>query len=240
MGYSVYKHTSPSGKVYIGITALNPIKRWGGQGQGYYGQVFYRAIKKYGWDNIQHEILYTGLPKWKAEQKEKELVAKYKSDNPNFGYNISEGGYATKTGRIVSIETRIKISKANTGKRPWNKGKHWSSDVRRKISEARMGIVPWNKGIPRTEEEKKKMSKNRSGIPSWNKGRKATPEESKKQSERQLLEHRGNPVICIESNIIYYSSLDAERKTGINHTSILKCCRGKIKTAGKKHWKFDI
>lgn len=26
--YSVYKHTSPSGKVYIGITKQKPVKRW--------------------------------------------------------------------------------------------------------------------------------------------------------------------------------------------------------------------
>ena len=28
MKYCVYKHTSPSGKVYIGITRNDPIKRW--------------------------------------------------------------------------------------------------------------------------------------------------------------------------------------------------------------------
>lgn len=27
--YYVYKHTSPSGKCYIGITCQNPEKRWG-------------------------------------------------------------------------------------------------------------------------------------------------------------------------------------------------------------------
>lgn len=26
--YCVYKHTSPSGKVYIGITVQNPLYRW--------------------------------------------------------------------------------------------------------------------------------------------------------------------------------------------------------------------
>lgn len=26
--WSVYKHTSPSGKVYIGITSRDPTKRW--------------------------------------------------------------------------------------------------------------------------------------------------------------------------------------------------------------------
>ena len=34
MSFIVYKHTSPSNKVYIGITKLNLIKRWQG-GKGY-------------------------------------------------------------------------------------------------------------------------------------------------------------------------------------------------------------
>ena len=32
--YTVYKHTSPIGKVYIGITKMNPIRRWS-NGKGY-------------------------------------------------------------------------------------------------------------------------------------------------------------------------------------------------------------
>lgn len=43
--YTVYRHTSPSGKVYIGITKQKPHKRWN-SGQ----PLFERAILKYGWD----------------------------------------------------------------------------------------------------------------------------------------------------------------------------------------------
>lgn len=240
MRYTVYKHTSPSGKVYIGITAANPVKRWGGQGQGYYGQVFYRAIEKYGWENIQHEILFSGLSKWQAEQKEAELIKQCKSTNPKYGYNIADGGYATKTGRVVSAETRVKISKANTGKQAWNKGRHWSKEVRRKISQSHKGIVPWNKGVPRTEEEKKKMSEARKGISPWNKGKKFTEEQSRRHSERQLAQHRGKPVMCLETGSTYYCSLEAERETGVDHSGIYKCCLGKRKTAGKKHWQFVV
>ena len=34
MGYTVYKHISPSGKVYIGITKRKPEYRWN-KGKGY-------------------------------------------------------------------------------------------------------------------------------------------------------------------------------------------------------------
>ena len=42
--YCVYKHTSPSGKVYIGQTSINPLDRWQ-NGKGYKKQAFYNAIK---------------------------------------------------------------------------------------------------------------------------------------------------------------------------------------------------
>ena len=47
--YTVYKHTTPNGKVYIGMTGRDPEDRWR-NGAGY-GQTvpFARAIKKYGW-----------------------------------------------------------------------------------------------------------------------------------------------------------------------------------------------
>ena len=62
--YTVYMHTSPSGKRYIGITRQNPPeKRWR-NGNAYKGSKhFYRAIQKYGFENFEHEILFTELTK---------------------------------------------------------------------------------------------------------------------------------------------------------------------------------
>ena len=101
MSYCVYKHTCPNGKVYIGITSGNPLKRWA-NGKGYENQYFYRAILKYGWDNIKHEILYTDFSKEEACEKEIELIALYKSNQRECGYNVNDGGY------IQSEETEEK------------------------------------------------------------------------------------------------------------------------------------
>ena len=90
--YYVYKHTSPSGKVYIGITQQEPKKRWLG-GLGYQKQEhFWNAIQKYGWDNFKHEILFSGLSKNEAEDKEKYLIKRYNSCNRENGYNQDLGG----------------------------------------------------------------------------------------------------------------------------------------------------
>ena len=91
--FKVYMHTSPNNKRYIGITSQRPKRRWGKDGYGYVGNgYFYRAIQKYGWDNFQHEILFDGLTKEEAEQKEIELIAFYDSTDPSKGFNITAGG----------------------------------------------------------------------------------------------------------------------------------------------------
>lgn len=92
--YCVYKHTSPSGKSYIGITGRNPSERWGANGNGYKGQPkFYNAILKYGWDNITHEILFTGLTLKEALSLEIASIEQY--DTYIAGYNSTRGGEGT-------------------------------------------------------------------------------------------------------------------------------------------------
>lgn len=92
--YSIYKHTFPDGKIYIGAS-INPEKRWA-NGHGYsFNHEFNKAIKKVGWNNIKHEILYEGLTKEEAEQKETELILFYNSNNKNKGFNKSKGGQIT-------------------------------------------------------------------------------------------------------------------------------------------------
>ena len=92
MSFIVYKHTSPSNKVYIGITKQNPIKRWRG-GKGYINNTyFFRAILKYGWNNFQHEILYSELSEKEAKQIEICLIAYYNSTDHNYEYNKTKGG----------------------------------------------------------------------------------------------------------------------------------------------------
>lgn len=107
--YVVYKHTTPSGKVYIGITGKKPEKRWQ-SGSGYkQNKHFYRAIMKYGWDNIKHEIVEDGLTKEQACDLEIKLIAEYDSTNPDKGYNHSTGGECSAVGVHHSAETRRKL-----------------------------------------------------------------------------------------------------------------------------------
>jgi len=91
--YCVYIHTNKiNGKKYVGQTCQKPEKRWN-NGQGYkQNSYFYRAIKKYGWDGFDHEIVAQGLTKDEANNFERVLIKELNSINPKEGYNLQDGG----------------------------------------------------------------------------------------------------------------------------------------------------
>lgn len=88
--YSVYVHTFPDGKCYVGLTRQDPEVRWGSNGWGYHNQPVYKAIEEFGWLNIDHKVVATGLDKSEAQELEKLLIDEY--DSINNGYNVSAGG----------------------------------------------------------------------------------------------------------------------------------------------------
>ena len=106
--YCVYCHTSPSGKKYVGITSQEPERRWRG-GSGYYKTPFYNAIRKYGWENIEHEILENGLTHDEANEREMHYISLYNSKDSKHGYNSTLGGDGSK-GRTPSDEVKKVLS----------------------------------------------------------------------------------------------------------------------------------
>lgn len=64
-------------------------------------------------------------------------------------------------------------------------------------------------------------------------------EETKKKIRKAL----NKAVICIETNQVFSSTLEAEKELGIPQSSISRCCNKKIKSAGKLdgiklHWEY--
>lgn len=110
--FTIYKHTSPSGKVYIGITCQNVNNRWQ-NGKIYKDSTYFkRAIRKYGWKNIKHEILFSNLSKQRAINLEISLIRHYK--NLGISYNITDGGEGTNRFHhfLVSKQKMSEIMKA--------------------------------------------------------------------------------------------------------------------------------
>lgn len=207
--YSVYKHTTPNNKVYIGMTCQKPEKRWN-YGKSYKeNKYFNNAINKYGWKNIKHEILATNLTKEEAEELEIYFInKKYKSNNMKYGYNIEYGGcHNGKTSEI----TRKRISEAN-------KGKHNSPKT--EFKKGHISII--------TEEIKQKISEK-------NKGKHASVRTEFKKGHKPL---NARKVLCIESDVIYDTIKKASEDTNVMACHISQVCNGKRKSAGKLHWKF--
>jgi group I intron endonuclease len=225
--YSVYKHTTPNGKVYIGITKQKPVKRWL-HGKGYARQDhFYNAILKYGWDNIKHEILFTELTREEAEAKEVELIAEYKSDQRAFGYNVDRGGRANR----MSDETRERLRKANTGK-------HHSKETCKKLK--KLEIARWKDPDYRRNQVEKRLGKS-----PWNKGVPTAPETKQKQREAKLGKYVGSKhwnskkVINLDTGKIYESIGLAAKELGKkNGSKIVSACKGERQSAHGYRWAY--
>lgn len=218
--YTVYQHKNKiSGKVYIGITMQEPEKRWGANGCNYKSSPhFYSAIQKYGWENFEHNILFTNLTKEEACLKEQELIKQFNSMDRDFGYNSTSGGEAC----AMNEETKQKISQSLMGNK--NGFDHpCSEEKKRKIGEAQ-------KGRKFTEERKKRMSKAA-------KKRHVPCSEEKRQKLSKNYPNK-KKVYCKELNKIFDSVQQCGRELGIAATSISSLCRGRGKTLKGYHLKY--
>lgn len=244
--YIVYKHTSPSGKVYIGITKQDPQRRWQG-GIGYKQHPhFARAIEKYGWNNFSHEIVTDGLTKEEAQNKERELIRELNATDRNYGYNMTFGG---EVGAKFTDEVKEKISKSlieyfkdeNARKASSNRatGRKHSEETKKKMSETHKRIVtdefreavrkrtlgkkfPNRRGHPQTEETKAKIRESKRGKHYGGIGKKA------------------RPVECVDTGIVYESAVKASFETGVGYGNIYRVCNGERGTAGGYKWQYAI
>lgn len=228
MSYTVYKHTSPSRKVYIGITSMSCKERWK-NGAGYKSCVLLnRAIQKYGWENFKHEILFTGLTKEEAEAKEIELIAFYRSTDPDHGYNMERGG--DSLGKH-SEETLKKMSENRKGKcvgkeNPFYGKQHsneWVESHLRGKNNPMFGVKGSNHpryGIKHTKEAIEKMK------------------EAKKGKYFGASNPNAKRILCVETGEVFECAQDACKKMNVNASSISTVLHGKGKTTGGYHWQF--
>lgn len=259
--YTVYMHKhKENGKVYIGLTGVDPEKRWR-KGNGYNTtRHFFSAIKKYGWDAFTHEILATNLTLKEAAQMEIDLIKKYDSTNPAKGYNASTGGENGFKGACHTEETKRILSEKCSG---WThteeaiekiiaagKGRVFTSERRRKISESQKGRIF-------SDEQRKYMSEARMGMSPWNKGRHWNDIQRKKLSESHknsaiavdaarrniAIAHSYGPynkkqVACVETGETWPSATEAARAIGCNQTSLSEACRMPHRRCKGYHWRY--
>lgn len=217
--YIVYIHTNKiNGKKYVGLTSKLPSERWR-NGSGYkHSTHFYRAIKKYGWENFEHEIYASNLTAEEASALEQNLIAALQTTNDYYGYNLDSGGSRT----THSDETKQKMRDAAIGR------KHTPETIEklRKASSGNKNSV----GHKHTEESKQKNREAHIGK---------THILSEESKMKIALNHRNRKeVICIETGIIFPSIGIAAKNTNTSQGSISSVLTGRSKTAGGYHWKY--
>lgn len=134
-----------NGKRYIGYTDATLQQRWAGHLKALARGVksrFYDAVRSYGLDAFSLRVVASDV----NIEYEREMILLFKTTNPNFGYNMYEGGKvspvkceevrarisATLTGRSLSEATRKKMSSSH-------RGQVLSAETRLKLSEATKG-----------------------------------------------------------------------------------------------------
>lgn len=132
--YFVYLHRNlTNGKRYYGITSeKTPEERWR---KGYsHNNHLSAAFDKYGWDGFEHIVVAEGLTKIEAETMEVQLIAEYKTNNPQYGYNLTSGGgtgvfrHSEESKRLMSEHTKGVLNPMY--------GKEHSPETREKIVKA--------------------------------------------------------------------------------------------------------
>lgn len=137
----IYKITSPSNKIYIGQTIDVKTRKNKYKNAACKNQVrLYNSIKKYGWDNhvfeIVEEVEYTSL-----SEREIFYINHYNSFIK--GLNCTTGGEGA-AGRVITEETRIKMSKSASGR------KQSEETIKKRVVKL--------KGQKRTDDFKQKLS----------------------------------------------------------------------------------
>lgn len=208
--YSVYVHTSPNGKKYVGITSLRPKDRWKGGSAYKTNAHFTSAIKKYGWKNIKHDVLFTGMSMRQACDKEIELIAALETKDKRFGYNKTLGGEGTH-GCFATDEMKKKMSDSRKGSKNYFFGQKHSDETKRKNSESHKELcksedrIDLMRSVSKIKKEVYQYDLCGNLVKAW---------ESRHQAENYFIE-------------------------GKKSLAIGKCCQGDCKVAYGYYWSYE-
>lgn len=183
--WHIYKMTSPTDRVYVGMTS-NIIKRKAAySGLDCKSQpLLFKSIEKYGLSNLNFEIIdkFDGTLS-EAKSKEMFWIRTYMSNYCKYpemrGMNLTDGGQGTLGYKVSDAQKEI------TSKR--NKGYKHTEKAKIKISEASKGNM-WNIGKKRTPEHIESLRKANIGN-KYNLGRKQLQEEKNKRAAKLILSH---------------------------------------------------
>lgn len=234
--YKVYMHIFPNNKKYIGITRQELNKRWK-NGLGYETQkLIYKAIKKYGWENIRHEVLFEKLSKELANKKEIELIVLYKTHNSKYGYNIESGGVCSKS---FSNITKNKLKQARKKPNQCNRKPIYCISTNETFTSIKDAAVKYNLFESNIIKVCKGICMKTGGLVFCY---------SKDKNAYKIRKYNTNSkkIRCVETNEVFESSQEASDKYKILIWNIYYALHNKptkrkgFRTAGGYRWIYEL
>lgn len=204
-------------KVYIGYTNTTLYRR---KIAHYYkskhndsNNYFHCALNKYKKTDFTWFVLYQNNNTDSLKSKEKYFISFFKSNNRNFGYNLSSGGEQC----YFNTEVRKKLSEKAKSRNLGGKnnpfyGKKHSEETRKHWSNIRKGKIPQNGFVKHSEETKKILSDSR---------KKWSSIESNRQKLSLYNQHR-IPIMEIKSGKKFNSLKEASLYLNIRYKNFVK------------------
>ena len=217
-----------NGKVYVGSHSW----KCEGLDPNYYGSgtAITRAVKKYGKENFQVEVLYYYDTVEECRADEERILTEYNVKDCPHSYNIKNGAVGWTSEDI-------------TGEKHPMYGKHHTEDAKRRMSEStkgekhpnygKRGKDSYMYGRHHTDETRKKMSQAHKG--------KILSEECR-QKLSQAKNYKKTPLVAIQKATgkvkIFESIIECARKLNLNDGNIIGCLKGKRKSIGGYTFKY--
>ena len=225
--YIIYIHINLiNNKKYIGQTSRSLEARSGKEGQKYSNQsYFYKAIKKYGWNNFEHKIIEIVDTQEKADEREKYWIAFYQSNNSKYGYNQTKGGSFGSTSEEAN-QKRLQ---------------YWTEEKR--LEQSNKLKERWATDIKYAQKMKEMASR----LPKHDMSGEKNPMYGTHRTGKDATHKK--KVQCIETGDIFDTIVEAARWSNNGKESIKAhisaVCKGKRNTSGHHpetgeplHWKY--
>lgn len=230
-------------KIYIGKTIKSFTERWTEHKNCKDKVYFHKAINKYGWDNFNKYVIFqtekledNGYNRKYLNdiilEKEKYYIKLYKSNDSNYGYNLTEGGDGVST-TVKFSEERLKKMRISSSKVVEqydlnnNLIKVWPSmqSIKQELG--------WNLDCIR-ECCNLKRSSWKGCIWKFKQVTKKEKTLDEKQKSKVILQYDLNGKFIKE----WLSAQEIQDKLGLDNHTVRGCCRGNYNTCGNYIWLY--
>ena len=227
-----------NGMKYVGMTS-----RTIEESKEYYGSGVYitRAVKKLGKQHFKKEIIEVCDNIEDLKEREKYWIKTLNTKKP-YGYNLTDGGDGVVNLCEESKKRQIEKLKMYVGEKNWHYGKKRSEETCNNISRGLTG-----KKLSPEHAEKSRRANLGNPMPAHVKQILIEVNTGRVYKQETIDLIRQNQPTCTpilqftkEGEFIaeYFSMNEAERCFGVAKSSICRCCKGELKSAGKFVWKY--